>query len=201
MSEAPATLAATGRKVVARVVDLTKVCRVALENAVSIAGMLLSTEERDLLGSLEVGQAIVKLQGRIQRPFLISIPEFRIEKGRVTDEQIREYMKDKVSQFGIENAVSDDVAGAEEGPGEDGGGNSLTSMEIAFLRDVEDNPDSGVAARYKRLGLSGRQGQKLKTKLLEQGLIEEQLGTTPAGRLMTIRLSGQGTQLLSKAKE
>ena len=40
--------------------------------------MLLEGEEKDILGSLEVGQAVVKLQGRIQRPFLIQIPEFKI---------------------------------------------------------------------------------------------------------------------------
>ena len=154
-----------------------------------------------MLGTLEVGQAVVKLQGRIPRPFLISIPEFRIEKGRVTDEQIREYMKDKVSQLGTEDGVSDVTAGVEEGPDEDGVGGPANTLEIAFLKDVVDNPDTGVAARYKRLGLSGRQGQKLKTKLLEQGLIEEQLGTTHAGRLMTIRLTEQGRQMLSNAGE
>jgi hypothetical protein len=41
-----------------------------------------------------VGQAVVKLQGWIAKPFQISIPEFKIKKGRVTDAQIREHMKD-----------------------------------------------------------------------------------------------------------
>jgi hypothetical protein len=162
---------------------------------------LLLDASKDVLGTLEVGQAVVKLQGRIQRPFLISIPEFAIPKGRVTDEQIREYMKDKVSQFGTGDAVSDETAGNEQGSTEEGEGAPVDSLETAFLRDVVDNPQSGVAARYKRLGLSGRQGQKLKTSLLEQGMIEEQLGTTPAGRLMAIRLTEQGKQMLSNAGE
>jgi len=163
---------------------------------------LLLDAGKDILGTLEVGQAVVKLQGRIPRPFLISIPEFRIEKGRVTDEQIRDYMKDKVSQFSTEEEASDDMAaGAEQGITDESDDGSTNALEIAFLKDVVDNPDSGVAARYKRLGLSGRQGQKLKNRLLEQGLIEEQLGTTPAGRLMSIRLTEQGGQSLSQAKE
>jgi hypothetical protein len=161
---------------------------------------LLLETGKDVLGTLEVGQAVVKLQGRIPRPFLISIPEFRIEKGRVTDEQIREYMRDKVSQLGSEDEVSDETAGNEHGSTEEGDGAAVNRLETAFLKDVMDHPDSGVAARYKRLGLSGRQGQKLKTSLLEQGLIEEQLGTTQAGRLMTIRLTEQGKQLLSQGK-
>jgi hypothetical protein len=167
----------------------------------AMSGALLLDTGKDVLGTLEVGQAVVKLQGRIPRPFLISIPEFRIEKGRVTDDQIRAYMKDKVSQLGTEDEVSDDSEGAEQGPMEEGDGGPANGLETAFLRDVEDHPDSGVAARYKRLGLSGRQGQKLKTKLLEQCLIEEQLGATRAGRLMTIRLTEQGKQLLSNAGE
>ena len=54
--------------------------------------MLLENEEKDILGSLEVGQAVVKLQGRVQGPFLIGIPEFQIVKGAVTDEMVRARM-------------------------------------------------------------------------------------------------------------
>ena len=167
----------------------------------AMAGALLLDAGKDVLGTLEVGQAVVKLQGRIPRPFLISIPEFRIEKGRVTDDQIREYMKDKMPQLGTEDQVPENTAGDTERLTEEDAASLLNGLEIAFLKDVVDYPDSGVAARYKRLGLSGRQGQKLKTRLLDQGLIEEQLGTTPAGRLMTIRLTEQGKQLLLKASE
>jgi hypothetical protein len=183
----------------------TTIC-MSMSNRADINAMsqtLLLDTGKDVLGTLEVGQAVVKLQGRIPRPFLISIPEFRIEKGRVTDEQIREYMKDKVSRLGTEDQVPENTAGAEE-EGEliaDADSSPVNGLEIAFLQDVVDYPDSGVAARYKRLGLSGRQGQKLKTSLLGQGLIEEQLGTTPTGRLMTIRLSEKGNELLPNAVE
>jgi hypothetical protein len=119
---------------------------------------LLLDSSKDVLGTLDVGQAVVKLQGRIQKPFLISIPEFTIQKGRVTDEQIREYMKDKVSQLGTEDQTSENTAGEEGGFIENGPGSLLNGLEIAFLQDVVDYPDSGVAARYKHLGLSGRQG-------------------------------------------
>ena len=167
----------------------------------AMSGTLLLDTGKDVLGTLEVGQAVVKLQGRIPRPFLISIPEFRIEKGRVTDEQIREYMKEKAPQSGTVDQMLGDTAANEQGPTEEGDGAPVNSLETAFLEDVVGNPDSGVAARYKRLSLSGRQGQKLKTRLLKQSLIEEQLGTTPAGRLMTIRLTEQGRQFLSGAKK
>jgi hypothetical protein len=162
---------------------------------------LLLESGKDILGTLEVGQAVVKLQGRIQRPFLISIPEFRIEKGRVTDEQIRQYMKGKISPLGAEDQASDGAAAQKEGLPEDDAADSSSHLESAFLQDVIDHPESGVAARYKRLGLSGRQGQKLKTKLIDQGLVQEQLETTHTGRRMIVRLTEKGQQVRSPAKK
>lgn len=162
---------------------------------------LLLDSGKDVLGTLEVGQAVVKLQGRIPRPFLVSIPEFSIQKGRVTDEQIRGYMKGKIPQLGTEDRVTDNTPAQEEGPIEDDADDSSSHLEIAFLQDVADHADSGVAARYKRLGLSGRQGQKLKTKLIDQGVVQEQLETTHTGRRMTIRLTEKGEQMLSQARK
>jgi hypothetical protein len=54
--------------------------------------MLLEGEEKDLLGRLEMGQAVVKLQGRAPRPFLIEIPDFSVMEGTVTDNVIRLHM-------------------------------------------------------------------------------------------------------------
>ncbi len=155
---------------------------------------LLLESGKDVLGTLEVGQAVVKLQGRIPRPFLISIPEFRIEKGRVTDDHIRQLMKDKIMPPGNPPAQNEE-------PVQDVPTGSLNNTEIAFLKDVADQPDSGVAARYKRLRLSGRQGQKLKTRLMEKELIEESLETTHSGRLTVIRLTEEGEGLVSRTRE
>ncbi len=55
---------------------------------------LLLDKERDILGTLDVGQAVVKLQGRIARSFQIAIPEFIIEKGKITDNFVKEHMQD-----------------------------------------------------------------------------------------------------------
>jgi len=162
---------------------------------------LLLESGKDVLGTLEVGQAVVKLQGRIQRPFLISIPEFTIQKGRVADEQIRQYMKDKIPQVGTQEHAASDGTRTDESVTKGNADGSGKLQELAFLEDVATNPGSGVAVRYKRLGLSGRQGQKLKMQLLKEGLIEEQLETTPTGRLMTVRLTARGQQILSRAKK
>jgi len=134
----------------------------------------------------------VKLQGRIARPFQVSIPEFRIEKGRITDDLIRRHIHDAAKGSGREDIGS---AGVEK-PSESGS-QVYDSRKISFLRDVQEYPDSGIAARYKRLGISVRQGQKLKAELLEKGLIEEQQQTTAAGRLNVLGLTAKGRDVLA----
>ena len=161
--------------------------------------MLLDSQEKDLLGSLEVGQAIVKVQGRIPRPFRIGIPEFPIKKGVVDDAAVAAHMAPILRSLGFsatQEAEFIEPAGIKSPEGQSG----PSDLKIAFLRDVETFPDSGIAARYKRLGLSVRQGQKLKHSLLEEGLIAETQELTPTGRLNRIRLSEKGQAILLRAE-
>ena len=72
------------------------------------------------------------------------------------------------------------------------------SLVVEFLRDVHDNPESGIAERYKRLGLSVRQGQKLKARLSQKGMIEEHEERTSTGRIRRIRLTEKGDEVVSK---
>jgi hypothetical protein len=159
----------------------------------AMAQCMLLDSERDLLGTLKVGQAVVKLQGRIARPFQIEVPEFIVEKGKVTDSWIQERMQH------IAPTIIENYSPADE--------RTMDSVlirsadnQLGFIKDVQEYPDSGVAARYKRLGLSVRQGQKLIAKLLEQGLIEQYEETTKTGRLKVIHLTEKGKSLLLKAK-
>jgi hypothetical protein len=76
------------------------------------------------------------------------------------------------------------------------------SISIASASpERKSRSDSGVAARYSRLGVSVRQGQKVKLRLLEEGLIDEQIETTHAGRLAGIQLTDQGERLLAATSE
>jgi DNA helicase HerA-like ATPase len=156
----------------------------------AVAQCLLLDKEKDILGSLEVGQAVVKLQGRIAHPFQVSIPEFVIEKGRITDTYVKKHMQ------GIAPVIAEEDFRL---PADTDGDSTMSkkadlakNLELAFLRDVREYPDSGIAARYQRLGLSVRQGQKLKARLIEQGLIEEHMDTTNKGRLSIIQLTPKG---------
>jgi len=93
------------------------------------------------------------------------------------------------------------VAGEEE---LEGGGELQASeaetepdLEQLFLQDVREYPESGIGERYRRLGISVRQGQRLKAELVEKGLIEEAEKKTKTGRLRVIRLTGEDGQRLS----
>jgi hypothetical protein len=159
---------------------------------------LLLDKERDILGSLDVGQAVVKLQGRIAGPFQITIPEFVIEKGKITDALVKGHMQHTAPAFPEEdlrmpaNKSNIEVASQPETE-------PLRNSMLAFLRDIQQYPNSGIAERYKRLEISVRQGQKLKAKLLEQTLIEEHQETTKTGRLKVIQLTEKGNHFLPYA--
>ncbi|MHC4154843.1 MAG: hypothetical protein ACYST6_07980 [Planctomycetota bacterium] len=141
------------------------------------------------MGTLKVGEAIVKLQGRVAKPFQIDVPEFDIHKGRISDNFIKQHMQHISPMFPEQDLPALSTA-ANFKP------MKTPDSEIAFLKDVQEYPESGIAARYKRLGLSVRQGQKLKQSLLEKGLIEERQETTKTGRLTVIRLTEKGRALL-----
>jgi len=158
---------------------------------------MLLDKERDILGTLDIGQAVVKLQGRIARPFQVSIPEFIIEKGKITDLHIKKHMQniapaEPEEDFRLPNQVSTvEVAKKPE---------SIDNSILVFLKDIQKYPDSGVAQRYKRLDLSVRQGQKLKANALKEDLIEERIEATKTGRLKVIQLTEKGRTVVSKVK-
>ncbi len=159
--------------------------------------MLLDGDEKDILGSLEVGQAVVKLQGRVPRPFLIRIPEFNIHKGAISDAGLRE----KMIALGT---IQDVTAAAIVEPAyrvSKAGGPSIESEALRLLEDVEAHPEGGIAARYLRLGISVRQGQRIKDKLVEQSLLMEREQRTGIGRVKALALTEQGIHALRSQGE
>ena len=149
------------------------------------AAMLLQEEQPLALGTMEIGKAIVKLQGRIKEPFMIRVPEMKIPPPPITDDIIRAAMAPFIRS-------AEPLGKAAETPPQI----RLTESEKAFLKDVAIMPDSGVVARYTRLGLSGRQGDKAKRSLIEMGLIEEIEKLTQKGRTKVIRLIEKGIAVL-----
>ena len=167
----------------------------------AVGQCLLLDKERDILGTLPVGQAVVKLQGRIPRAFQIGIPEFVIEKGRITDSHIKEHMRARTPVLSQENlrAACCTIESTIEAAGQPKVlGQSIDPAVLAFLQDVQQNPESGIANRYKRLGISVRQGQKLKLKVLKKQLVTEHTEISSTGRLKVIELTQEGKKMLSR---
>ena len=149
------------------------------------AAMLLQEDQPMALGSMEIGKAIVKLQGRIKEPFMIRVPEIKIPATVVTDDSIRAVMAPFVRSPEKPAGMAPDAKVPK-----------LSESEMAFLVDVAIMPDSGVVARYTRCKLSGRQGDKTKRSLIGMGLIEEVEEITSRGRVKIVRLSETGKQYL-----
>jgi len=57
------------------------------------SALLLESSDKKILGRLDVGEAVVKQQGRWHKPYTIKIPHLPIQKGFVTDKMIQERMR------------------------------------------------------------------------------------------------------------
>ena len=146
------------------------------------AAMLLQDDQPLALGNMEIGKAVVKLQGRVREPFMIRIPEIIFPQTPVTDDLLREAMKPHIRR-------GEQISGEHE-PAV----SKLTASEKPFLQDVAVMPDSGVVARLSRLGISGRQGSRIRQSLLDMDLIEEVEKLTSRGRKVVLRLTEKGVR-------
>lgn len=148
--------------------------------------MLLADEQKDYLGRLPVGTAIVKLQDRHTEPFVVRIPLANLARGAVTDETIASRMAvvtpDLTTDFrdsmdgtptppGVppipqpEERASADLPEAPESP------KGLSELERAFLVHVFEHPFTGTSSRYRQLMLSTRHGTEVKDALVTKGYL------------------------------
>ncbi len=65
----------------------------------------------------------------------------------------------------------------------------LSGEALRFLQDVMGHGQDGVRQRYKRLGLSGDKGNRLKGELIEQGWLDGELVATGTTRILLLRLT------------
>jgi DNA-binding MarR family transcriptional regulator len=175
--------------------------------------LLLDNEQIDYLGQLEVGKAIVKLQGRYFRPFLVKIPLFPIKKGEITDEDIKskkesDSLESGVIRAGEElNRVIRDIRGLVKGEREEDRerqekeqGEGLIGNEREFLIDIGRFPVSGVTTRYSRMGLSRHQGNELQKSLILKGFITFRQVSSLKGRLKVLVLTDKGKDAIKDVK-
>ncbi len=132
---------------------------------------LVSDQEKKWFSMLPVGQAIVKLQDRWRRPFLIQMPLVPVRKGMVSDNLLKRFLAGSLTHRGLRRAVNRCFG---KSPHELRQNPLLDNEAFRFLEDVLAHQDDGVRTRYQRLGLSGEKGNRLKNQLVEAGILEEQ---------------------------
>ena len=187
----------------------------------------LDGEQAGYLGRLEVGWAMVKLQGRWFLPFLVKLPLMTVNKGSVTDQDIRERHaaragaqdENDIRKEGDSSVISgreadsrpagtrDDgslglpVGGKEEGePGSGGCAIRLTTQERQFLEHVWAHPTYTITQHYSSLNLSPRGGTGVQKNLQGKRLIVSCPISTGRARIKILSLTDLGKALLGIAE-
>jgi len=154
------------------------------------AAMLMQDEEKEVLGVLPVGSAVVKLQGRWPRAFRIQVPYKNIPKGAINDTRLAQLMGGMA--LGL-NSTDESQSDSEE---PDTKSCDVSEQEQIFLKDILDHPFSGVVERYHRLELSRRKGTRWKDTCLANGLVQAVDIPTHGGRIMLLNLTEPGRRAL-----
>jgi len=161
--------------------------------------LLLSRDEADFLGQLDVGLAIAKLQGRHFLPFLVRIPLFPLQKGVVSDSDLIRRNPGSSSESEVvrlRQGVDGLVRSLEGLVNNEGAGVVLSDSERQFLEDIASHPISGVVARYARLGMNRYQGNQIQNRLIEKKLITWRGVSTATGRLKVLVLTDAGKKAI-----
>lgn len=134
--------------------------------------LTMEEEHREYMDRLSVGQAIVKVKGRVLDPLLIRFPLYKISKGKIANNELEGHM----SQFSDLSTPSNvfQPSNSQDSTIRDSYTPPLSPNERKLLDHIEEFPDMGVAARYKDLDWSADRGTKIKKLLLQKGLIEEE---------------------------
>jgi len=182
----------------------TKICLALGARADVVAAanfLLLDREQKEYLGKLKVGHAIVKLQGRSFQPFLVGIPLSPIKNRFVPDRTVRELMK---GYSGCSAAVCLQIP-ERRAPGAVPRGDkteqvdtAITEDEKRLLLDILENPFSGVVNRYRRLNTSRRKGTIYKDALFRKGLAKPVEVLTDGGCLLLMELTDKGRDELAR---
>lgn len=163
---------------------------------------LLDLDQREHLGRLPVGTAIVKLQDRWTSPFLVRFPKIEVTKGQVSDGLLalltlpgRIPSAEQPRLLPIGEILAPTVASVPVPPSPvlpKGQARTLPEAVGKLLADVVAEPASGVTQRYARLGLSRREGTAVKETLVRQDLVREVYVSLPGGRVTLLEPTETG---------
>lgn len=165
--------------------------------------MGLNEEQRNSLNRLPLKTAVVKLAGRYPKPFLIHIPDVRVDKN-ISDAEVADYMRDKftdltpVASEPVNTVTPDETENkAENQPAEN---DKLNDNELTLLLDVKNRPFDPVTEHLNSLNFTNNLGQKLYNGLIEKGLVEElEIKTNYRGRPQKFyKLTDKGIAIVGK---
>lgn len=138
-------------------------------NVKAIAGaMFMEKEQAAYIGLLKTGEAIVRSKQRHPLPFLVTVP-FDGNPAHVPDEAVNRHMA-PFCMLSASSSVAEDPCPALHIP--PGYEYTPTAGELILLQAISREPFLGTDERYKRLGLSARQGTKLKNALMDHGYLQ-----------------------------
>jgi archaellum biogenesis ATPase FlaH len=134
---------------------------VALSNA-----MLLERNEQKFFPMLTLGQCICR-SDRFPKPILLSIPNFPLKKGLVSDEDIKSHMERYLRNLRQEIAPfteTGSICGIQDQE-------TLSPLGRIMLEHIAVKPLVGLVKRFKELGLKVSHGYKVIEELIEMKLI------------------------------
>ena len=165
--------------------------------------LLLNKDEKEWLGKLPIGSAIVKLKARFPSPFLVHFPLIKLPSEPVKDDLIKQRMNGYMESVGkvvsvipaSKEGYSANSEGSEAVPKPDK--SSAESVEKLLLLDVLAYPFSTIVQRYERLGLSKRMGNQAKELLEKNGLIRVVEVSTKKARVKLLEITDKAKALLT----
>ena len=151
--------------------------------------MGLNSEQRAYINRIPVGSAIVKLADRFTRPFLIKIPEYKIQKD-VNDDVLERFMSPHLAEFKFKPRISKQEERCSQSIFEDDIELSkndnqdpatpttnipfdLTEKEFSVLMDVKSHPFLSITERNQSLGFTNYRANRICKTLLEKSLVNE----------------------------
>ena len=165
-------------------------------SSMAVRMLALPDDGKDYVSRLEVGQSIGKLQSRFQSPFTLKFPLEPCKEQFVSDSEIREHMKGYTADTRQNSPEEQAGEGYQEISDLDERAEELSEKEKELLLSIWEYPLNGTVQKFKRIGVSRRQGQKLRQGLIQRGLIKKVPCRVPEGQVVLIEVTKKGRKVL-----
>lgn len=162
--------------------------------------LTLPKENWDHIGRLPVGHAIVKLQDRWLKPFLVRFPRFPVCEHPEPSQAARSSLPSDSVQRSVEelrSALNEAISALPEPDRRGTQEREIGMNERRLLLDIVEHPLSVLTERFNRLGWNPRMGTETKRMLVEKHLAEQEKVSTPNGSVVLLKPTEEGRSLLA----